>query len=355
MLLQGEKKRQVFFCLTRNKTRSLWQGPSLGPEEAKGALDVDETYAMEYLPEYLKSSLPGVRTFYLSLTNENRGLDLIRKMKRRGKQYPTHLIDSDELIGDMRIIKDAAEITLIREAARISVEAHNCVAAKLPQLGYEYQAEAELMHCYRSQAAYSAFPPIVAAGTNACTLHYMKNDCPIKLHDWVLVDSGAQYKYYAADLTRTYSPRQPHNSSFDKIHQAVTRALNQVHKTAKLGLPFARLHEVSCRALTEELIKLHIIKDGLRQALQKELYKPYFPHLTSHWIGLDVHDAGSYSNQRLKAGMVFSVEPGLYFASDDQAVAPRWRGIGVRLEDTVLMTRNGAQNLTAAACHNMLL
>ena len=359
LLLKGKKQQQLLFCLTKDKTRSLWQGPSLGPEMAKERLGFDESYALEDLQAYIERGLQDIEVLYLPLGNEKSQaiLDLIRGIRashgRRGKQFPSHFIDSDQLIGDMRLIKSAAEISYIKEAARISVGAHNRVAAKLSQLRYEYEVEAELIHHYRSQAAHCAFPPIVATGANSCILHYMSNDCPIG--DWVLVDSGAQYNYYAADLTRTYASRQLDNSYFDRIHQAVARTLALVHKTVSLGLPFAKLHQTSCRALTKELIRLNIIKGSLRQALAAKSYKKYFPHLTSHWIGLDVHDAGSYENQQLKAGMVFSLEPGLYFAPDDQTVSPEWRGIGVRLEDTVLMTRSGAQNLTAAACHKRLV
>jgi len=359
LLLKGKKKQQILFCLTKDKTRSLWQGPSLGAKAAKEKLGFDKSYALDDLQAYLESCLQDIEVLYLPLSNEKSQpiLDLIRRIRtshsRRGKQFPSHFIDSAEIIGDMRLIKSTAEISYIKEAARISVGAHNRVAAKLPQLRHEYEVEAELIHYYRSHAAHCAFPPIVAAGANSCILHYMSNDCPIR--DWVLVDSGAQYNYYAADLTRTYASCQLENSYFDKIHQATAKVLALVYRTVRLGLPFIKLHQTSCRALTKELIRLNIIKVTLSQALAAKSYKKYFPHLTSHWIGLDVHDVGSYENKYLKAGMVFSLEPGLYFAPDDQTVAPQWRGIGVRLEDTVLMTRRGAQNLTAAACHNRLL
>ena len=356
LLLNGRKQKQVLFCLPLDDTRNLWHGSSLGPAAARKKLSFDEAYPLKDIKEYLICVLRDIETLYFQMGEKESKwiihlVNKLRKVNRRsGRQTPTRLIHSDQLLGSMRLIKSAQEIALITRAASISVAAHNQVMKKLPQLHYEYQVEAELLYYYRSHNAYSAFPPIVAAGANSCILHYMHNNCPIRLQDCLLVDSGAEYKRYAADLTRTYAPRR-RRDTFNIVHQAVTKALEQAYQAAKLEASFSDLHKVTVRTLTKELIRMNIIKETLRQAIASGSYKQYFPHLTSHWIGLDVHDSGDYDNSRLKAGMVFSIEPGLYFRSDDQTVAPKWRGIGVRIEDTIVMTSKGAQNITKDASY----
>lgn len=347
LLIKESKPRQIVFCVPPNDKRTLWHGALMGPPLAKKKLNVDEAYAVETMKSYLNDALKSLEVLYFPLGagRDEILLNLVQRRVRRERAPALKLIHSDELLGDMRLIKDKSELELIKQATHISMDAHRRVMKKIPTLRYEYQAEAELLYHYRLHNAQSAFPPIVAAGRNSCVLHYMSNDCPIHQNDCLLVDSGAQYEHYAADITRTYPPRQP-NDAFKKAHRAVLRALNAASKCAVLGVPFSALHQAAVKTLTQELIKLGVLNETFKQALVAESYKKYFPHLTSHWIGLDVHDSGSYEDQRLKAGMVFSLEPGLYFRPEDETVAPEWRGMGVRIEDTIIMTPQGAQNLS---------
>ena len=347
LLLKGRKRKQILFARTPNEKTTLWDGSVAGPAALKKNLGMDEVYATEDIEAYLSAAFQDINILYLPLgsTETERFAGLIKKRARQTRKVPFQLIHSDSLLASMRLIKDETEIRMIRQATDISMGAHLRVKEKISILRYEYEAEAEILYHYRFHNAQCAFPPIVAAGSNSCILHYMRNEDAIRASDCLLIDSGARYEHYAADITRTHSPKR-NTEAFVRIHSAVLKALKASFKSASLGSPFSVLHRTAVRTLAGELIRIGILSGTVKQVVTTEAYKRYFPHQTSHWIGLDVHDTGSYEEQELKAGMVFSIEPGLYFRPDDETVAHQWRGIGVRLEDTILMTKGGAKNLS---------
>ena len=345
---------QVLFCRQPDRQVTLWRGKHLGVQRATRQLEFAIGYAYDDLGKRLTEFLKDCSHLYyplgLSQRMDQLVWDLAKRLReslsRSGIASPRHLIHSDELLAPLRLIKDKEELSLIRQAARISMTAHRQVAHHRHTYQYEHEAEGDLLRCYRRHGAYPAFAPILAAGANACTLHYVRNDAPLAPSQGLLVDSGAEFARYCADVTRSYPPLRD-DAAYRAVHKIVHTSLQNACKAATPGARLEEVHLSAVKCLIQELGRLGIIKDSPRDALAKKTYQRYFPHRTSHWIGLDVHDLGNYAGQQLAKGMVFSIEPGLYFAADDTSIAAKWRGLGVRLEDTIMMTARGAENLTA--------
>lgn len=354
VLRNGSEPKQILFCRQPDRQAALWRGKHLGVQRATRQLQFSVGYRYADLRKELTELLKGCRHLYYPL-GQNRTLDeliwdvtrqLRERLARTGLASPQHLIHSDELLAPLRLIKNKEELALIRQAAQISMTAHLEVARKRHDYQYEYEIEADLLGCYRRHGARPAFAPIVAAGANACTLHYVRNDAPLAAGQGLLIDSGGEYAHYCADITRSYPPLRG-GTAYRALHQVVYQALQRAFKAALPGARLEDVHRAAVKGLIQGLGRLDIIKDSPRAALANKTYTRYFPHRTSHWIGLDVHDLGSYADQRLAKGMVFSIEPGLYFAAHDRSVPTKWRGLGIRLEDTIVMTTRGAENLTA--------
>lgn len=362
LINKTREKRHFVFSLPQSNYTKLWSGNMLGPKEVARQLKFNEGFMISEFISTIKELFKTISTIYYpfdtaSVNSEtyeiiHQTLCNLNESNHRSSLIASQkIVNSDIILAPLRLIKSAAEISDIKKAAEISVGGHLSLLKKLPKLCYEYQAQAELSYHYQKNNAVHAFPPIVAAAENSCILHYTDNNKPIHERDLLLVDSGAQYNHYTADITRTYSPRNSKNiNQFSLIYHAVLRTHKLVCKSAKAGIKFASLHNIAVRNIIKELILLGILKESAKKCYTEELYKKYFPHRTSHWIGLDVHDKGQYAGQTLKPGMVFSIEPGLYFAKDDKTVAAKWRGIGVRIEDTLLInntTKGDTINLTS--------
>ncbi len=364
LINRGEKNRKQFiFCQPPDNFNKLWTGTLSDPKKAARQLGFDKGLLVNEFAQTLGELLKGLSKIYYpiydpvhyqggqnSALNESINQILCRLNTasiRRGIITPQQIINSGEILAPLRLIKSKDEISTITKSAQISVGGHRRLLDKLPTFNYEYQAEAELVFHYRRHNGEHAFPPIVAGGARSCILHYTDNNMPLRKEDSLLVDSGAQFNHYAADMTRTHPPRSSKNiQAFNRVYKAVLKTQKLVCKSATAGKKFEVLHKTAVHNLIKELIIMGILKGDAKKCLADGTYKKYFPHLTSHWIGLDVHDVGGYADQNLQEGMVFSVEPGLYFAKDDESVAHQWRGIGVRIEDTLAITEKGADNLT---------
>jgi Xaa-Pro aminopeptidase len=251
----------------------------------------------------------------------------------------------------MRLFKSAAELKLMRYAAQVSAQAHVkamqlCVAGK-----YEYQVEADIVHHFMQSGLRNvAYPSIVAGGKNACTLHYTENSDKLKNGDLLLIDAGAECDHYAADITRTFPVSGTFSEPQALLYQLVLDAQFAAIEQIRPNVPWNAAHDASVEVLTKGLVKLGLLKGSVSKLIKNEKYKQFYMHRIGHWLGMDVHDVGDYKvNQEwrlLQAGMVLTVEPGLYIPENCKSVDKKWRGIGIRIEDDVLVTKNGYEILT---------
>ena len=360
VLVPGRAHGEVLlFCRERDPDREGWDGPRFGPEGAVEAFGMDDAYPIGDLDDILPGLLEGrSRVYYHFGRDAEFDLQLIgwvnrvRAMMRMGAQPPHEFLELGHLLDEMRLFKDRDELKLMQRAADITVEAHAAAMRAVRPGMHEYQLQAQLEYTFRMHDAVPAYGSIVGAGANGCVLHYVANAGRINEGDLVLVDAGAEYRGYAADITRTF----PANGRFtpaqrarhDLVGQAQAAALAQ----ARPGVPYQAGHDAAVETLTEGLLKLGLLKGSLEKNIAEERYKRFYRHKTGHWIGLDVHDVGEYridgESRLLEPGMVFTIEPGLYIAPDDTSVAAKWRGIGIRTEDDVLVTDDGHRVLTDA-------
>ena len=267
-----------------------------------------------------------------------------------GAQPPHEFLELGHLLDEMRLFKSREEIRLMRRAAAISIRAHEAaIFAARPGIR-EYELQAELERVFRAAGAEPAYASIVGAGHNACVLHYRANAAQAKDGDLVLIDAGAEYRGYASDITRTF----PVNGRFSReqraMHDLVGAAQAAALAQARPGVPYEAGHHAAVATLSEGLLRLGLLKGKLEKVVAGGDYKRYYRHKTGHWLGLDVHDVGEYridgESRLLEPGMTFTVEPGLYVAPDDKSVHAKWRGIGIRIEDDVLITADGHEVLT---------
>ncbi len=358
VILAGQEAQSLLFNRPRNPAEEQWTGKRLGQEGALAELDVQAAYPIDSFSDELPNFLAGKSTIYYPFGQEveldqtlMQAHTVLKKQSRKGLKAPDTLCDLDPFLSEMRLFKSPAEIELMRMAANISVKAHKRAMRLCKQLEYEYQLEAELVYEFTRLGCQSvAYDSIVAAGENACVLHYTQNNQALRQGDLVLIDAGGEYQGYAADITRTF-PINGHFSPEQKIvYELVKTAQRAGIATIKPGVAWNVVQQTMVRILTAGLCELGILQGSVDDLIAKEAYKTFYMHNSGHWLGLDVHDAGLYkiNNQwrTLEPGMVLTVEPGLYISADS-AVDKRWQGIGIRIEDDVFVTPTGHEILTA--------
>ncbi len=355
------KAKYQIFVQPKDKEREIWDGFRLGPQAAKSELKADAAFASEpesHWEQALLEALPHAdKLFYRVGRNFDRDrkiFSLLEKSKRKhwkGGRWLWPIHDPHELLGDTRVVKTRAELSRLQMAATISAEAHvNAIRAAKPGM-YEYQVQAVLEHTFKARGATRVgYDSIVASGPNACTLHYVTNNRRIEANDLLLIDAGAEFDYYTADITRTFPVSGTFTREQAEVYDVVLAAQKEAIKMIRPGKKFEEINNTVIEVLTEGLRKLKVLKGPLKTLIAKKAYRPYYPHGASHWLGMDVHDAGRYhlgselKSRPLAAGMVLTVEPGLYFSPD---VASRFRGLGVRIEDDVVVTNKGPTILTS--------
>lgn len=361
-----EEHRFVLFVQPKDLEKETWTGYRVGVDAAKEVFGADEAYPIaelnEKLPQYLKKA---DRIYYHAGRDEafthtliSHWQKLVRSYSKRGTG-PVAIEDSNFALHSLRQVKSAAELELMRKAAAISVEAHN-VARSFARPGvYEYQIQAEIEYVFRQHGAIGpAYPSIVASGENACILHYVDNRRQLQAGDLLLIDAGCCYDYYNADITRTFPVGKTFSAEQKTIYEIVLEAQKQAIAQVKPGNPYNAIHDTAVRVIVEGLLNLGLLTGDIEEIIKEEKYKPYYMHKTGHWLGLDVHDAGLYQIgenvwQPLQPGQVLTVEPGIYINPNAKPVegqpeaGDRWRGIGVRIEDDVLVTPEGHEVLTA--------
>jgi Xaa-Pro aminopeptidase len=349
----------ILFCRERDPDREAWDGPRAGQEGAVEDFAMDDAYPIADLDEILPGLLEGRSRVYYHFGRDAEfdlkligWLNRVRAQARMGAQPPHEFLELGHLLDEMRLFKANDEIKLMQRAADISVQAHQA-AMRLSKAGVrEYELQAELERVFRANDAEPAYGSIVGAGANACVLHYRANNATARAGDLVLIDAGAEYRNYASDITRTF----PVDGRFTKeqraLHDLVGDAQRAALAKAHPGVPYDAGHQAAVATLTEGLLRLGLLKGKLEKSIADGAYRRFYRHKTGHWIGLDVHDVGEYridgESRLLEPGMVFTIEPGLYVAPDDTSVPAKWRGIGIRTEDDVLVTANGPRVLTDA-------
>ena len=356
---QHDEHGQVLFVRPRKREREIWDGPRAGIEGAVRDFGVDVAFPIEELPKRLPDYLGNVERLHYRLAQNDAAdaklfdcLNLLRRGSRRGVTAPEAIIDSSAYLHEMRLRKSAQELDTMRTAASITKEAHLRAMQSARPGVHEYEVDAELLHVFRKHGSErAAYDSIVGSGPNATILHYRAGNRVMNDGELLLVDAGCEYDYYASDVTRTF----PVNGKFSDEQRAIYEVVLATQKAAinevKPDVSLQDIHMRAIRTITEGLVAIGLLEGDVDTLIEEKKYEPFYMHRTSHWLGMDVHDVGRYyvdgEHRKLESGFVLTVEPGIYIATDNQDVEERWRGIGVRIEDDVVVTASGFEVLTA--------
>jgi Xaa-Pro aminopeptidase len=341
----------LLFCREKDPTKELWDGYRAGLEGATTDYGADDAFPVTDLDDILPGLLEErERVFFAMGTDpafDKKVSDWVGQVRSRGRSGvngPTEFLALDHFLHDMRLYKSRSEVATMRRAARLSAKAHTELMRRCEPGIYEYQLASMFSHhCQIKGAAHLAYPSIVGGGNNACVLHYVENSAPLNDGDLVLIDAGCEMDCYASDITRTF----PVNGRFSKPQQALYELVLEAQAAAidkvRPGNHWNDPHQAAVRVLTKGLLKLGLLRGTLAKALKAQSYTKFYMHRTGHWLGMDVHDVGDYKVDGhwrvLEPGMVLTVEPGLYIPRGAKGVAKKWQGIGIRIEDDVLVTR----------------
>jgi len=359
VLVPGRRQGQVvLFCRERDPDMELWNGYRLGPEGAVAYLGVDDAFPIDDLDEILPGLIEGTQRIYYSMGHDDvfdqrvmGWVNQIRKLVRTGAAPPADFTDLAFLLHEQRLIKSAAEVRVMRKAGEISAAAHVRAMQECQPGRYEYHLEAAIQHTFAEHGArFPAYNSIVGSGANACVLHYTENASKMRAGDLVLIDAGCEYQGYAADITRTFPVSGQFSTEQRAIYDVVLEAQRAAIAKVRPGNTWNQPHDATVRVITRGLIKLGLLRGKERELIKAEAYRDFYMHRAGHWLGLDVHDVGEYRVdgrwRQLEPGMVLTIEPGIYISADNTKVPKRWRGIGVRIEDDVVVTEQGCDVLT---------
>ncbi|NDU80379.1 MAG: M24 family metallopeptidase [Ferrovum sp.] len=357
VLMGGANPRSILVVRPKDPDREQWEGIRLGPQGAQSQLGFTESYPLEELDGLVHSLLPSVSRLVSFLGYSNNWdqrllgwLEYVRKMVRQGLVPLEGLLEARYFLDEMRLIKDPHELVVMQKSASIAGMAHHRAMRNTKPGRWEYQIQAEIEHEFRSQGALApAYNTIVASGANACVLHYVENEAQLVSGDLVLVDAGCEYRSYASDITRTFPVSGRFSGPQRDLYEVVLAAQLSAIEQVQIGMPFVAYHQIALRVLVQGLLDLKICQGSVDSILEAESYKPFYMHKTGHWLGLDVHDAGSYvqagQSRLLEDGMVLTVEPGLYIPPLFTVPAEFWH-LGIRIEDDVRVTHAGPVVLT---------
>jgi Xaa-Pro aminopeptidase len=359
LVLTAEGK-SLLFCRERNEEREIWDGFRHGPEAARERFALDEAYPIGALDEKMLELLENQPALHYPVGADAewdaraiRWLNAVRAKGRAGIAAPERVQDVRALIDNMRLVKDAQELGVMRRAARIAAAAHRRAMQTTRPGRNEYEIEAELLYEFRRNGAqFPAYSPIVAGGANSCVLHYVFNDAPLRDGELLLIDAGCELDGYASDITRTFPINGRFSAGQRAVYEIVAAAQQAAMAKVRRGNAWNEPHEAAVRVLAQGMIDLKLLSGTLDEVLEKETYKRFYMHRTGHWLGLDVHDAGEYKRaghwRPLEPGMALTVEPGLYIRAADDVPEPL-RNIGIRIEDDVVVTEAECEVITAEA------
>ena len=357
VLIPNRKQGEfVLFCRDRDPAKETWDGRRYGIEGAVEHFAADNAYPIDDLEEILPRLMEGRESVYYSIglhpefdKHILNCVNDLRGQSRRGARVPYEFVSLEYLLHDMRLYKSREELSLMRKAAKISVRAHNAAMQVCKPGLYEYELEAEFLCGFKRNGASWAYSSIVGGGENGCILHYTENNAELKDKELVLIDAGAEYDGYAADITRTFPVNGKFTVAQQEIYEVVLKAQEAAFAKVKPGNHWNDPHNAAVKALTKGMVEIGLLKGKPSQLIKDRSYMKYYMHRTGHWLGMDVHDVGDYKvdgNWRLlEPGMVLTVEPGLYIPAGSRG-AKRWWNIGVRIEDDLAVTKDGYELLT---------
>jgi Xaa-Pro aminopeptidase len=350
----------TLFVEPRDRAAETWTGYRPGVEGARRDYGADEAHPRDELSTQVPELVRKAKRLYTVLGRDAAFdarllgvLDEMRLRSRSGQLPPSEIVDPRAILHEMRLRKTPEEVELLRRAVAISAEAHREAALRARGGALELELEAVINYVFRrSGGAGPAYATIVGGGRNATILHYIRNDQPLKDGELVLIDAGCEYQGYAADVTRTYPVGGRYEGAGLEVYEVVLAAQLEALLAVRPGATLPEIHAVALRRLVRGMVDLGLLHGDVDDLVAHEAYRPWYMHNTSHWLGLDVHDVGAYrvegEPRRLEPGMVFTVEPGIYVAPDDESAPAPLRGVGVRIEDDVLVTEQGCEVLTAA-------
>ncbi len=356
-----EHGEYILFCRENDKKMETWNGLRAGQDGAIEKYAADDSFPIDDIDDILPGLLENKEKVYYTMgvhpdfdQRVIKWVNRLREQSRMGVHTPGEFVSLDHQLHDMRLYKSAAEIKVMRKAAEISAEAHIRAIQSCKPGKYEYQLEAELLHHFMQHGARSpAYSSIVGGGKNGCILHYVENSESLKDGDLVLIDAGAELECYAADISRTFPVNGKYSKEQRILYDIVLTAQLAAIEQVKPGNHWNDPHEAAIKVITQGLIDVGILKGKLETNIEKETYKDFYMHRTGHWLGMDVHDVGDYKVDDewrvLEPGMVLTVEPGLYISADHESVAKKWHNIGIRIEDDVLVTKDGHEVLSKDA------
>ena len=363
----ADGRRYVLYVRPRDARREAYEGPRPGPQEAAARYGADASFAEGELWNRLSSWDPASRRFsgYLAeapnLTlSDGHDTEWAERFRRTLDELrardagPPAVGDARAAIHELRVVKDPEEIRFLRRAAEISARGHVLAMQKAAPGVWEFEVQAALDgYCYANGARRMAYPSVVGSGPNSISLHWDKNNRQIQAGDVVLNDSGAEYGYYATDITRTYPAGGRFSPEQRAVYEVVLDAEKQAMALVRPGTRLEQIEEKAARVQTEGLVRLGLLSGDVERLLQSKAYRKFTVHGVSHWVGLDVHDRGRYDvdgvSRTLAPGMVFTIEPGIYLPAGAAGLDPKWGNIGVRIEDTVLVTKDGVECLSCSA------
>jgi Xaa-Pro aminopeptidase len=362
VLVPGRRHGEyILFCREKDPTKEMWDGYRTGLEGAVDDYGADDAFPITDLDDILPGLLEEKERVFFAMGSDpafdNKVSDWVSQVRSRaraGVHGPIEFLALDHFLHDMRLYKSRAEVAVMRRAARLSAQAHGQLMRECRPGMHEYQlASLFSHHCQMHGASQLAYPSIVGGGNNACVLHYVDNQQPLRDGDLVLIDAGCEIDCYASDITRTFPVNgrfsEPQRILYELVLEAQLAAIDKV----RAGNHWNDPHQAAVRVLTKGLLKLGLLRGTLPKALKASSYSRYYMHRTGHWLGMDVHDVGDYKRDGkwrvLEPGMVLTIEPGLYIPLGTKGVAKKWQGIGIRIEDDVLVTRDGPDVLSRDA------
>jgi Xaa-Pro aminopeptidase len=360
LVARGGERRVLLFVRPRDKEKEIWNGYRLGVDGARAVLGADDAFTVAEQEERLPALLDGAPTLWFKL-GADEGWDRrvvgmlvgLRAAARAGKRAPGAVVEPGAIVHELRLFKDEEELRILRKAALITAEAHLAAMRDGSAGRREHQVQAEIEYAFRRRGGSGpGYGTIVAAGANSTILHYRAGDAELKDGDVCLVDAGGEVELYTADVTRTFPVSGEFTAPQAALYQACLDVQKALVAAVRPGVTIDALHDQAVRGLTGAMIRLGLLQGAVEERIADKAFRRYYMHRTSHWLGLDVHDAGDYTvgkaSRPLQAGMVITIEPGLYVAADDETAPPGLRGVGIRIEDDVLVTAEGGENLTEA-------